>query len=65
MTPDSEIAMIILAIVSLISGASLACIKMCQSNGVKCRHKSCLCGECEYDLRLPETKQKELELNSV
>ena len=61
MTPESELGMIILASITLVGSFLMGVLKLCETNGGKCTHKSC-CGQCEYDLRKPETKQ--LELNS-
>ena len=64
MTPTTEVGMLILASITLLGTFSMAFLKLCESNGGTCKHKSC-CGECEYDLRKSETRVKEMEINSM
>jgi len=62
----SETAIIVGALISMVGGFLLACVKMCQSNGSMIHFKSPCC-KCDttLDFRKSETRLKELEVTHL
>lgn len=61
MDATTEVGVIVLSAIAMVGGFLMALIKMFERNGAVIKCKGC-CGDCECDMRQPETRQAELKL---